>query len=54
MSTIKSVKFKTLYTLTRYDKDPDLKCIKVRREKFLHDMLNCSTIVLSSKDNNVN
>jgi hypothetical protein len=52
MSTIQSEKFNILNTIL--PKDPNLKCIKVRREKFLHDMLNCSTIVLSSKDNNVN
>jgi len=52
MSTIPSEKFNILNTIL--PKDHNLKCIKVRREKFLHDMLNCSTIVLSSKDNNVN
>jgi len=52
MSTEEYEKFKLLHI--RLIKDSNLKCIKVRREKFLHDMLNCSTIVLSSKDNNVN
>jgi len=52
MSIVKSEKFNILNTTL--PKDPNLRYIKIRREKFLHDMLNCSTIVLSSKDNNVN